>query len=54
MDQYIHKLVDCIPGIKEASPEFVWDDVSKGSDKSTGIAFGFGQKKVCLPPQWIA
>ncbi|MBE9141285.1 M48 family metalloprotease, partial [Nodosilinea sp. LEGE 07088] len=49
MNQYLQALLVQLPTVNAAQPEFVWDEVSPGCDRPTGIAFGYGRHTyVCL------
>lgn len=49
MNQYLYRLLEQLPEINAIHPQFVWDEVTEGCDRPTGIAFGYGQHKyVCL------
>ena len=49
MHDYIWALLNRLPGVKATQPQFVWDEVSEGCDRPTGIAFGYGsQKFICF------
>jgi Zn-dependent protease with chaperone function len=49
MNHYLKGVLEQLPAVQASQPQFVWDEVNEGSDRPTGIAFGYGQRKyVCL------
>jgi|GEM_PF-6338815 Zn-dependent protease with chaperone function len=49
MNRYLLGILEQLPSVQASQPQFVWDEVNEGSDRPTGIAFGYGQRKyICL------